>query len=139
MLLITVSKDLLAQKFLQETKLLKVNKTKNKLLEISEETTERAKFPQKEGIKTNLKTKDFSTPNLNSMIKIKEETWTNGNQNPNTFWKLSSTMVQMFSTLKSMKDRILKILWMISEESTIWARMQREDFLIRSNNRSIVE
>ncbi len=39
MLLITVSKDLLAQKFLQETKLLKVNKTKNKLLEISEETT----------------------------------------------------------------------------------------------------
>jgi hypothetical protein len=74
MLLITVSKDLLAQKFLQETKLLKVNKTKNKLLEISEETTERAKFPQKEDIKTNLKTKDFSIPNLNSMIKIKEET-----------------------------------------------------------------
>jgi len=74
MLLITVSKDLSAQKFLQETKLLKVNKTKNKLLEISEETTERAKFPQKEDIKTNLKTKDFSTPNLNSMIKIKGET-----------------------------------------------------------------
>jgi hypothetical protein len=85
------------------------------------------------------KTKDFLTLNLNSMNRIWEETWINGSLNRNIFSKLSLTTEQMFSTLKFTKDRILKTLWMNSEESTIWVKMQREDFLIRSNNRSIID
>ena len=135
----TVSKDHLVQKFQQETKLLKVNKTKSKPQEILETLLERIKTTLKEGFQLSKKTKDFLTLNLNSMNRIWEETWINGSLNPNIFSKLSLTTEQMFSTLKFTKDRILKTLWMNSEESTIWVKMQREDFSIRSNNRSIID
>ena len=106
----TVSKDHLVQKFQQETKLLKVNKTKSKPQEISETLLERIKTTLKEGFQLSQKTKDFLTLNLNSMNRIWEETWINGSLNPNIFSKLSLTTEQMFSTLKFTKDRILKTL-----------------------------
>jgi RIO-like serine/threonine protein kinase len=70
----TVSKDHLVQKFQQETKLLKVNKTKSKPQEILETLLERIKTILKEGFQLSQKTKDFLTLNLNSMNRIWEET-----------------------------------------------------------------